>query len=515
MGGVGDALRTGATPVSPDADGNRQINDWQFRYEGWSQLPDEPICRAGATRTGMFPESRKGSLDKDVLSRLGMTADRMSNEQGLTDALFFYQLLPPICDTKKQSEVTNDPRKSFYYDVSKYSNLYALSELELGNGYGHHWVNTNPTELLQWDGVTVMDSVRGGSNGGILRRFDKRDGNTAYDQYIDQAFTKTRWLELKRVVKLCNNNTAPKRGEANYNPAYKYDLIYDVLVTNVNAITGKAALDLAGDETTYAHEGYGEPLTSLVSRIMGKPGVTRGGQIVLVSDIDWIRPRAYLHRHKCHDNEWSLQGPSEVKHILDQLDNHIVNEVNSAMGTAIFAQKPHITWDNFFSGEAIAEYAAANGYGMTTTLRCDRFPKGIPKKHFHFAKTLPGASRPRAAKFLTPIVATKRVGDSMLQLTSFQSTSSCNFLSVNAYSRCGLYAVTKERGRNKNGSKRQWAIKMNDAKKLYLKTYGVIDRLDHLIKNCHMHYRYDVLAWTIVEDVIKQILISYSVVICY
>ena len=60
---------------------------------------------------------------------------------------------------------------------------------------------TNGAELLQWDGSIVMDGVRGGSDGAMLRRFDTREGNTAYDQYIHGAFTKTR-MELKRVQKL-------------------------------------------------------------------------------------------------------------------------------------------------------------------------------------------------------------------------------------------------------------------------------------------------------------------------
>ena len=30
---------------------------------------------------------------------------------------------------------------------------------------------------------------------------------------------------------------------------------------------------------------------------------------------------------------------------------------------------------------------------------------------------------------------------------------------------------------------------MNEARDLYLKTYGAIDRMDHLIQNCNMKYR--------------------------
>lgn len=488
-------LPTGATPV-PELNGKRSIGGWDFHYAGWTNTNDNIQCRLGSSKEDLFPKSRAGRLSKDILLRLGMSRDRM-NDSTLgrpLDALFFYQLLLPICDVK-QSGIRDDPRKSFYFDASKFSNLYAILDLNLGNGYGHHYRNTDPAELLRWDGVTVMDGVRGGSDGAMLRRFDSTEGNTAYDKYIAEAFTKTRWLELKRVYKLNSNSAAKKKGEPGYDPAYKFDMIYDVIVSNVNSITDLACLDLTGDETTYAHMGYGEPFSGLVCRIMGKPGVTRGGQIVIVLDSDRLRPRAYIHRHKCHNNEWSLQGPSEVKHIwLKLLPLTEGNENNPLLPTPIFREKPHMTWDNFFSGEVICEYAAEQGFGITTTMRRDRAPKSIPSKHLCLKKTDPKGQRPRMAKWIPPVVATKIVGNSsMMQLTSFQSTSSCNFLSVNAYNECSLYAVKKERGQHQKGTKREWAIEMNDARELYLRTYGQVDRMDHLIKNCKMGYRYVII----------------------
>jgi hypothetical protein len=147
-----------------------------------------------------------------------------------------------------------------------------------------------------------------------------------------------------------------------YNPAYKYDFIFDTIISNVNAVTRYACLDLCGDETTYAHEGYGEKDTSLVTHILNKPGVTRGGQIVVV---DRIRPRAYLHHHKCHVKDFKYQGSNEVKHLLDHLDPLIIDMENlNAPGCGIFRSKPHITFDNFFSGKDIATYDLCCEYGL-------------------------------------------------------------------------------------------------------------------------------------------------------
>jgi hypothetical protein len=110
-------------------------------------------------------------------------------------------------------------------------------------------------------------------------------------------------------------------------------------------------------------------------------------------------------------------------------------------------------WDNFFSGVSVAIWCADQGFGMTSTLRRDCFPQGVPKYFFHGQKTTPKDNRAKVAKFLSPIVAMKNIDNGVLQLTSFQSTSCCNFLSVNAYNQCGLYAHAKECGSLKHGTK--------------------------------------------------------------
>ena len=131
-------------------------------------------------------------------------------------------------------------------------------------------------------------------------------------------------------------------------------------------------------------------------------------------------------------------------------------------------------------------YAAEQGFGMTMTTRRDRLPKKVPVKYLHKDKTNT-TKRSKAARFMWPVFLTKQLGPSFLQLTSFQSTSSCNIAHVNAMNRLSLYSQTKERGRGKY--RRKWGIEMNESRQLYLNTYGVIDRMDHLIQNCDLSYR--------------------------
>ena len=113
----------------------------------------------------------------------------------------------------------------------------------------------------------------------------------------------------------------------------------------------------------------------------------------------------------------------------------------------------HITVDNFFSGDQAVKYAIDNQFGLTTSTRRDRLPSGVPGKYLHKEKTN-STARPKAARFLQPIFCVKKFRDSennlsgMIQLTSFQSTSSCNITCVNALNSCSLFATTKERGQS-------------------------------------------------------------------
>ena len=122
--------------------------------------------------------------------------------------------------------------------------------------------------------VVVRDGVIGRSNGGINRRWMY---GADFDSFVSASIPYSRWLAMKRVIKLCNNDTAPKRGEAGYDPSYKFDKIYNTIIRNTNVIKGAADLDQCGDKTTWGHGGYVEAGTGLVGRIMEKPVISKGG----------------------------------------------------------------------------------------------------------------------------------------------------------------------------------------------------------------------------------------------
>ncbi len=102
-----------------------------------------------------------------------------------------------------------DPRKAFYSRVETFSNLYAI-RIGLGGSYGHRFKNIVLDELVRFDGVVICNGVKGGSNGAVHRRW--MDG-ADYDSLVHASIRHTRWLQIKRVMKLNNNQESPKRGE--------------------------------------------------------------------------------------------------------------------------------------------------------------------------------------------------------------------------------------------------------------------------------------------------------------
>ena len=136
------------------------------------------------------------------------------------------------------------------------------------------------------------------------------------DKHISSSLSLSQWFNLKILLKLNNNDLSPKRGEVGYDPAYKYDMIYRTIVDNVIALTRSAEMDLTGDETSWAHQGYGESGSNIIKRIQNKPGVSKGGQTVLVSATNRIRPYWYQHRHNKNtrypSEGMNAEGPAEV-----------------------------------------------------------------------------------------------------------------------------------------------------------------------------------------------------------
>ena len=113
---------------------------------------------------------------------------------------------------------------------------------EIGETYGHHIKRFQRHEMVHFDGAVIADG--GDTRGALYRMWQKMSDD--FNHNVASAITHSRWLEIKRCLKLCDNKVAPKRNQEGYNPAYKYERIWDTFVHNTNAVTEFAESDLCG-----------------------------------------------------------------------------------------------------------------------------------------------------------------------------------------------------------------------------------------------------------------------------
>jgi hypothetical protein len=153
-------------------------------------------------------------------------------------------------------------------------------------------------ELLHFDMAVVQDSVLGGSNSAIYHRWNK--GKSNYDKEIlAGAITHTRWLQIKRVYKICDNDLAPKKGDADYDPIQIQLYLYKYLIHNISKFIQLVDLDLCSDKTTCGHGGFGKAGFVTSSQANEKAWHNFWyAETVLVSDLHRNRTRAYTHCHK-------------------------------------------------------------------------------------------------------------------------------------------------------------------------------------------------------------------------
>ena len=322
------------------------------------------MFRPGATDDNLFPKERKGCLDVGILKKLGCTKERV---QG-ADALFFVQLFAPICNTEKgHSKIDGDKRMCFFPKVCQYSNLYQTTVLsDQVMGIGHKIKPWTIEKCVHWWAVPGVDGVRGGSKGNMERRWDHNCVD--YDEFIANAFSHEEWVQGKWSMKLCDNRDAvTDKNDERYDPAYKIDMMPKILVHNTNFLTKRGSQNITVDESSYGTSNYGP--ANLIGRIMNKPGVTKGGQVVIATDVERFYVRAYLHRHKARKApdryQYKYMGPVEIHYLLNQLDElNIDRKKHNNDHLCIYNDKQRVclTMDNYFSGPDTPGEIGKRGY---------------------------------------------------------------------------------------------------------------------------------------------------------
>ena len=163
---LGHFTPSGAQVVPENGEGKRIQGAYQFYYDGYT--PDATdkanYVRGDATKEDLKPKSRKGSLDVEVLKKLGLDATRVER-----DPLFFLTCLLPICDPQR-SGIEGDNRMPFFTHARACTNIYSVGARGWGGGYGHDFKNAQEAELVNWMGVTIHHGAREGTPGSLHYR---------------------------------------------------------------------------------------------------------------------------------------------------------------------------------------------------------------------------------------------------------------------------------------------------------------------------------------------------------
>jgi hypothetical protein len=149
--------------------------------------------------------------------------------------------------------------------------------------------------------------------------------------------------------------TETKRGQKNYNPTQKYWLAWDVMTFHMNLLIKRAGKDATMDETTWSNSSYAEMHSKFVNK-----KTDMDGQHVLLLDAKRRYIYAYTARHKFYEpeNGWTAMGPVEVKRMMDIVYPLIIGNKQDPEDKRrqIFEEPPHLTMDNFFSGDMVTNY---------------------------------------------------------------------------------------------------------------------------------------------------------------
>jgi len=194
----------GAMVLPVNEHGERELNGWHFHYQGWTpDAFDKSTYVRGEATQDLKPDSRKGSLDANILRKHGCDADRVRD-----NPLFFYQLLFPF-SPPESSGIEDDSRMPYFSNVAIFTNIYA-SISGGGSGMGHDWRNVTDSELVHWTGVPIRHGSLDGKPGTTFSRWNKHD--PCYDSAIADVITIECWKSIKCYFKLNNNLLSTKSG---------------------------------------------------------------------------------------------------------------------------------------------------------------------------------------------------------------------------------------------------------------------------------------------------------------
>ena len=78
-------------------------------------------------------------------------------------------------------------------------------------------------------------------------------------------------------------------------------MMWDVIIHYFNTMPDYVGLYMCGDEPSWCQQVWDEANSVLAFKIVNRPGVSKGGKIVMVTDLDSFLPIVYEHQNNIHN----------------------------------------------------------------------------------------------------------------------------------------------------------------------------------------------------------------------
>ena len=127
----------------------------------------------------------------------------------------------------------------------------------------------------------------------------------------------------------------------------------------------------------------GESKSGLIIKITNIPVAKKGGQIVMVTDVDCAFPGVYTNgdNMNTHPDKFKTRLPNKVIMTIKKLEEMVLGSPTILGTKKLYNNQPEICWNKYLYHYVIFDYAGKKGFDLIMAVHRDRIPDGVPEKY--------------------------------------------------------------------------------------------------------------------------------------
>ena len=134
---------------------------------------------------------------------------------------------------------------------------------------------------------------------------------------------------------------------------------------------------------------------------MGKSGISKGGQRIIILDTHCVMPQTYMNLHKLYARLRGLNtmGHIEFKRRIDTAKTMIEGE--SCETKKSIHVSPNSRRTMIFSSNQVMDYTNKESFGFTMTCKMDQLPRGVLDKNIFIRRRKRSTQISKVVRFFT------------------------------------------------------------------------------------------------------------------